>query len=69
MPAALDFEFSPQRVKEIRIRLGLTVAEFAERLGVNPNTVTRWENGHNPPRRGPQVKALLDAEAEASNGG
>ena len=30
-------------LRRIRDRLGLTQAAFAERLGVTPNTVARWE--------------------------
>jgi transcriptional regulator with XRE-family HTH domain len=30
-------------VRRVRKRLGLTQREFAGRVGVNPNTVARWE--------------------------
>jgi transcriptional regulator with XRE-family HTH domain len=30
-------------VRRVRTRLGLTQREFAERVGVIPNTVARWE--------------------------
>ncbi|MGD0557002.1 MAG: tetratricopeptide repeat protein [Streptosporangiaceae bacterium] len=33
-------------VREVRTRLGLSQAQFAERLGVSYVTVSRWENGH-----------------------
>ncbi|MBI4331125.1 MAG: helix-turn-helix domain-containing protein [Chloroflexi bacterium] len=32
-------------VADLRRRLGLTQAEFAERVGVNRVTISRWENG------------------------
>ena len=32
-------------LKKMRARLGLTQAELAERLGVERNTVNRWEMG------------------------
>ncbi len=57
------FEFTADRVKAIRFRLGLTQAEFAARLGVHLRTVQGWELGDSSPRRGPLIKALLDAEA------
>jgi transcriptional regulator with XRE-family HTH domain len=33
------------QLKKIRGQLGLTQAEMAERVGVTPNTVARWERG------------------------
>jgi DNA-binding transcriptional regulator YiaG len=33
----------PFDIKELRQQLGLTQAEFAERLGVNQATISRWE--------------------------
>jgi DNA-binding transcriptional regulator YiaG len=32
-------------VRQVRKRLRLTQREFAGRVGVNPNTVARWERG------------------------
>jgi DNA-binding transcriptional regulator YiaG len=61
----LDFDFTPARVKTIRIRLGLTQEQFAEKLRVDGNIVSRWERGGTKPTRGPILKALLDAEAGA----
>lgn len=63
MTTATDYTFTPERVKGIRIGLGLTQEAFAVLLDVNPNTVNRWEKGAAVPTRGPQLKALLDAEA------
>lgn len=57
------FEFSPIRVKRIRVALGETQAQFADRLSVSPDMVHRWETGKAEPMRGPVLKALLDAEA------
>jgi transcriptional regulator with XRE-family HTH domain len=34
-----------ERLYQRRIGLGLTQVEFAERIGVAPNTVARWERG------------------------
>jgi DNA-binding transcriptional regulator YiaG len=33
-----------KQIQTIRLRLGLTQAELAEKLGVARNTVTRWES-------------------------
>jgi transcriptional regulator with XRE-family HTH domain len=32
-------------VRRVRKQLGLTQRAFAARVGVNPNTVARWERG------------------------
>ena len=39
---------SPEEVKQTRENLGLTQREFAEKIGSNPETVSRWENGVSP---------------------
>ena len=61
-----SFDFSPERVKRIRISFGETQQAFAKRLGVDVNMVSRWETGVAEPRSGRVIKALLDAEAEAN---
>ena len=38
-----------ERIKELRKALGLTQAEFAERIGLKRNTVTTYEMGRNEP--------------------
>ena len=43
-------------LKTLRTQLALTQDEFAERLGVWPNTVWRWENGQ---RHIPEMVARL----------
>jgi len=37
------------RVRQVRIKLGLTQMRLAERLGVSLVTVNRWENGQSRP--------------------
>ena len=36
---------TPDQLKALRARLGLTQAELAEQIGVERNTVNRWEMG------------------------
>lgn len=36
------------RIRELRGVNGLTLAEVADRLGVEPTTVERWESGEEP---------------------
>ena len=43
---------SPDAIKRLRHRLGLTQAEFALRLGTDAGTVSRWERGVVSPRPG-----------------
>ena len=61
----VDLDFTPERVKRIRVLLGLSQQDFADKLGINVNMVTRYETGKAEPMRGPVLKALLDAEREA----
>jgi len=65
MGTSVDYAFTPERVKRIRITLGLTHRAFAAKLGVSINNVARWESGASTPSNGPILKALLDAEREA----
>src|SRR5437867_235373 len=43
-------EWDAERVRELRIRLGLTQRELAEELGVRQQTVSEWETGSYRPR-------------------
>jgi DNA-binding transcriptional regulator YiaG len=56
---------SPQRIKALRARLGLTQSKLAEQIGCFQVTVARWEVGQNEPR-GANLKMLLMLEREAS---
>lgn len=38
-----------ERLHSARREQGMSQVEFAERLGVAPGTVSRWEHGHNVP--------------------
>lgn len=41
----------PEFIKKIRLSLGLTQAELAQRLGVSFTSVNRWENGQTKPSK------------------
>ena len=41
--------FPGERIKQIRMALGLTQAEFAKKLGTKQRTVSNWERGRNEP--------------------
>lgn len=44
------FMFTPKEIAELRKALGLTVAEFAKKLGVHRDSVYQWEAGITHPR-------------------
>ena len=48
-------------LKRLRLDQGLTLAEFAERLGVHASTVSDWENrlSHPQPRHVRQLAKVL----------
>lgn len=52
-----------QRLKRLRVRLGLTQMGLAERLGVSYASINRWENNQTRPS-GSAMLLLLQAEAE-----
>lgn len=57
-----------KKVKRIRLRLNLTQAQFAERLGVTETAISRWESdgkSHRSPR-GAAVKLLEQLADEAT---
>lgn len=41
--------FTPEKIKEIRMRMMMTQAEFAEYLGITFASVNRYENGKSKP--------------------
>jgi DNA-binding transcriptional regulator YiaG len=43
--------WNSELIKALRVHMGLTQAEFAERLGVRQQTVSEWENGVYVPTR------------------
>lgn len=44
-----DSELTPDKIKALSEKLGLSRQELALRLGVDPATVARWENGTSSP--------------------
>jgi len=42
---------SPERIKSLRQRLGLSQKAFAKQLGVSLRTVQRWERGESKPSK------------------
>jgi DNA-binding transcriptional regulator YiaG len=38
-----------KRIKDLRLKLGLTQEQFAQKIGVSFSTVNGWENGKRKP--------------------
>ena len=47
-------------LKELRIKMGLTQSELAEKVGVSENTIQNWENGKTMPK-GDNLNQYLSA--------
>ncbi len=54
--------WNSELIKALRLHMGLTQAEFAERLGVRQKTVSNWENGLYMPTRSTSKHLELVAE-------
>ena len=52
----------PERIKDLRERIGLTQTQMAERIGVSFATVNRWENSQSRPTR-LAWRGIVDLEA------
>jgi transcriptional regulator with XRE-family HTH domain len=46
-----DHPWTGERIRELRLRLGLTQEDLAQRLGARSSTVCRWERGRRVPMR------------------
>lgn len=57
-------DLTPETIKSLRTRLGLTQAQFAAMLGVSPLAVSFWERGTRRPR-GLYAAAIRKLMAEA----
>ena len=66
---AVDMKFTPERVKALRERLGLSRLAFAEKVGVGQSTVACWETAHRTPGSYPIVARLLELERTAPENG
>ena len=60
-----DPDFTAERIKALRNRLGLTQAEFGDRLGISQKAVSSWEI-HGLPRRYAAAIKLLKLERKAA---
>ena len=59
-----DAAWPPATVRALRAALGLSQAEFADRVGTRQQTISEWETGARAPRR--MSRRLLRMVAEES---
>ena len=60
--------FTPEEIRAIRKKLGLTATQFAVRIGVSENAVRRWEGGSRHPKFDHIVKLHELRDGVAVNG-
>lgn len=53
-------EKTSMRIKELRIKKGLTMEKLAELIGVSKSTIAKWENGYVDNMRQERVKKLAE---------
>ena len=54
-----------ERIKELRTQLGMTQAQFAQNLGVDPATISKWEHsGKIPERKQKRIEELYGVNRE-----
>jgi DNA-binding transcriptional regulator YiaG len=63
MTGKRDEAWSPERIKQLREKLGVTQKELGEKIGVHVITVTRWETGACEPSN-VCLKMLLQLESD-----
>ncbi len=56
---------TPENIRDIRKKLGLSPTQFAAKIGVSENTVRRWEIGDRHPRW--NTMALINGLAESKH--
>jgi transcriptional regulator with XRE-family HTH domain len=58
-----------REARMLRQSMRLTVRDFAESLGVNPRTVSRWESAGDPHTPGPELQQVLDTVLDRATDG
>lgn len=59
----MSHPLTPASIKELRMHLGLTQVELADRLGCSAQTISFWERGTRSPT-GLYARAIRDLLAE-----
>ena len=60
----VDLNFTPQRIKALRERMGLTQEKFADSVGVDQSTVSLWETGGRSPEGQRVLQRLFELDTE-----
>lgn len=65
---SFESHWTKERIKELRLKYGMTQAEMGEKLNIRQQTISEWETGAYKPRR--MATYILDTfakEMEAIN--
>jgi putative transcriptional regulator len=57
-PTEPEEDLSPDAIRQIRTKAGLSQAKMAEQIGVSLNTISNWETGRSKPRAKSRAKLL-----------
>ena len=62
----MDYIKTGERIAFLRKQKGLTQEDLAEKLGVSPQAISKWENGHTMPETPmlPRLSRLLDSSID-----
>lgn len=61
-------EWSPERIRTLRLRMGWSQSDLARRLDCEPLHIAHWERGHSTPNSpASQVLELLQHQAELAS--
>lgn len=60
----VDLNFTPQRIKALRERMGLNQTDFAKEVGVDQSTLSLWESGGRSPVGQRVLQRLFELDAE-----
>ena len=63
-----DYSWTPEEIRALRKRSGLTQVEFADFVGASETTVRNWEAGRHLPKRKQYLRALATLD-ERQRGG
>lgn len=65
--SSVETGFTPDEIRRLRGKLGVTQREMAERMGVSPASITNWERGETQPGRQSR-RALQGLQEEIREG-
>lgn len=67
-PEHSSTDFDKDRIKRLRVALGMTQLQFADALDCRQYSVNRWENGHQQVKSARIIRELLKLEGQVAAG-